>query len=79
MAWEHREGQGSLFNNKYKEKDNHPDFTGEIMINDVVYKLSGWKKRAQSGNQYVSLSAKKKDDPPAATTDINPTKDEILF
>lgn len=78
MAWEHREGQGSLFNNKYKEKDNHPDFTGEIMINDVVYKLSGWKKRSSSGTSYVSLSAQEKKAPVPATS-LNPIDDEIAF
>lgn len=79
MAWEHREGQGSFFNNGYKRTDDQPDLTGEIMINGVVYKLFGRHKTAQSGKKYISISAVKKDDPPAQTTDINPTKDEILF
>lgn len=79
MAWEHREGQGSLFNNKYKEKDSHPDFTGEIMIEGEVYRISGWKKRSQSGTSYMSLSAKKKEEAFSSPTTLNPIDDEIAF
>ena len=77
MAWEHREGSGSLFTNKYKEKESHPDFTGEFMLNEIVYKISGWKKKSASGNAYLSLSVQEKntkayDGPP-------PVDDEIRF
>ncbi len=78
MAWEHREGQGSLFNNKFKEKDSQPDFTGEIMLGGVLYRISGWKKKSQSGTGYVSLSGQEKDAPIKATS-INPVDDEIMF
>lgn len=80
MAWEHREGQGSLFINGYKRTDDQADLTGEIMINGVVYKMYGRHKTAQSGKKYIAISAVKKDDQPVMeTTDINPTKDEIRF
>ena len=31
MAYEHREGQGSLFKNGKKEKESHPDYRGDAM------------------------------------------------
>jgi len=80
MAWEHREGSGSLFTNKYKEKDAHPDFTGEFMLNEVIYKISGWKKKSASGNAYLSLSVQEKNIKPATSNDgPPPVDDEIRF
>ena len=56
MAYETRDNSGSLFKNNYKEKENQPDRTGKARIGGVDYKISGWVKKTQSGDQYLSLS-----------------------
>lgn len=58
MAFETREGQGSLFQNDRKEKDGQPDYTGKVRIAGVLYQLAGWKRKAASGVGYLSLSVK---------------------
>ena len=55
MAFEQKEGQGVLFNNDRKEKENHPDLKGEIKINGKLYWLSGWKKSGNRG-EFISVS-----------------------
>lgn len=60
MAYEIKEGQGSLFKNDKKESDNHPDYKGSILINGVDCWLSAWLKTGKNG-KWMSLSAKPKD------------------
>ena len=59
MAYEHREGQGSLFKND-KKNDRQPDFKGTIMIGGVLYSISAWNRTAQNGREYISLQAEEK-------------------
>ena len=55
MAYELREGQGSLFRNKRKEPgDNKPDRQGDCLIGGVKYKIAGWLKGERDG-QFLSL------------------------
>jgi len=35
MAYEMKEGSGSLFKNSRKTSDSHPDFTGSIMARNI--------------------------------------------
>jgi hypothetical protein len=58
MAFEVHDGQGSLFQNERKEKPSQPDYTGDLRIGGVLYRLAGWKKKAASGIGYLSLSIK---------------------
>lgn len=56
MAYENN-GKGVLFKNNRKEKDTHPDYTGNIEFKGgVPYQLSAWLKKGKSGNTYLSLS-----------------------
>lgn len=71
--------RGVLFKNKYKEKPNQPDATGEITINNTTYRLSGWNKTSKNGERYVSVSVSEqnfgsKDNETPAGID-----DEIMF
>jgi len=61
MAYELKEGQGSLFKNDRKEKDTQPDYRGSIMVNGVECWLSAWIKKGNS-KTYMSLSAQPKND-----------------
>jgi hypothetical protein len=55
MAYELKEGSGSLFKNDRKEKSTHPDYAGSIMINGKEHWLSGWIKEGKKG-KFFSLS-----------------------
>jgi hypothetical protein len=58
--YEQKEGQGSLFKNKRKETDSHPDYNGSITINGVEHWLSAWIKEPKAGGtKYMSLSVGK--------------------
>lgn len=61
MAYEMRDNSGSMFKNKRKEKETHPDMAGEVMIDGVVYWISGWSKESDKAGKWLSLSFKKKD------------------
>lgn len=55
-----KEGAGSLFANKHKERDNHPDERGDAMIGGVLYEVAAWIKKDRNGNAFRSLSIKPK-------------------
>ena len=73
MAYEIKEGTGSLFANKNKKTDKHPDYTGKCKIDGVEKNVSGWINTAESGVQYMRLvfddySSKTEDTPEYTTT-----------
>jgi len=61
MAFELKDGAGSLFRNNKKEKPTHPDMTGEIKIDGKVYRVSGWTKESPKAGKWLSLSVQPKD------------------
>jgi len=65
MAYETKELSFSAFKNKRKEKDSHPDFTGEAKVNGQIYWVSVWEKRDKNNNPYFSGALKLKDFTPA--------------
>lgn len=83
MAYETRDNSGSLFKNNYKEKETQPDRTGKAKIGGVEYKISGWVKKTQSGDQYLSLSFQlPKEQQQQTSAPANPSNelnDEILW
>jgi len=56
MAYQQKEGQGSLFKNE-KQNDRQPDFKGTIMIKGTLYNISAWNRTSQNGREYLSLQA----------------------
>ena len=68
MAYELREGQGSIFRNDKKTNENQPNARGSAMIGGIVYEISSWTKRDKNGNPWQSLSIKPKEARPAAET-----------
>jgi uncharacterized protein (DUF736 family) len=63
MAYEIKDMSGSLFPNKDKKTDNHPDRSGTVKIDGVEYWASGWVKQDKNGNPWMSLAFKRKDQP----------------
>ena len=61
MAYELKDGQGSLFKNDRKESERHPDYKGEINVDGELYWLSAWVKDGKKG-KFLSLSIKPKED-----------------
>lgn len=49
---------GTLFKNKYKEEDKHPDYKGEVFIEGVGLKeISGWIRPMRDGKgKWMSLT-----------------------
>ena len=60
MAFELKELQGSLFKNKKREKDSHPNMTGSAKIDGVEYWVSGWTK-GEGDKRWISLAFKPKE------------------
>jgi hypothetical protein len=89
MAYEQRDNSGSLFRNERKDKDSHPDYTGNGMIDGKGYWFSAWIKKDRNGKSFMSMSFKPKEEqreqapqksypPDRITTGRMPTKQSIL-
>jgi len=65
MAFELKDGQGTLFVNDKQGNEKRPDRRGEVNIGGTIYKLSGWLKEGKSG-PWLSLKCEVKDDEPRA-------------
>lgn len=61
MGYEQREGAGVLFKNNRKNKDTHPDYTGNALINGKEMDIAAWVKEGRNG-KFMSLSIKPKDE-----------------
>ena len=56
MAYEQREGQGSLFaNDKKQAGSSQPDMTGNILLNGKKMRLAAWEKTGNSGRTFLSV------------------------
>ena len=53
-----RNNEGAIWGNKRKEKDTHPDFTGNAVIEGVEYKIAAWKRRPNANPKAPSLKFK---------------------
>jgi hypothetical protein len=64
MAYEERDGQGTLFVNKRKQEgDNKPDREGTCTIDGTKYRIAGWLKTPKNGgDKFLSLKIQPADD-----------------
>lgn len=51
---------GVLFKNNRKEKDNHPDFTGNGNVDGKEVWINGWRKQSAKGEAFISISFREK-------------------
>ena len=58
-----KEGSASLFKNSRKTSDNHPDYTGSIMLQGKEHYLSAWIKESAKVGKYFSISVGKIKEP----------------
>ena len=78
MAYEHNNGNGSLFKNTNKTNDNQPDYSGSIKLQDGTdQQIAAWVKEGAKGKFFsIKLS-----DPyvkqEAAT--VSETSDDLPF
>jgi hypothetical protein len=62
MAYEQKPNEGTLFANKDKQSDAHPNAKGSALIGGVEYWVSAWTNTAQtSGDRYQKLKFTPKD------------------
>jgi hypothetical protein len=57
--YEKKDGDFVLFKNEKEEGSNKPDYTGEVLIKGVTYRIGGWIKEGQKG-KFIAGSAKEK-------------------
>lgn len=62
MTFEARDNSGSLFKNQKKEKDTHPDYTGNGTIDGKQYWFSAWIKTDRNGGKFMSMAFKAKEE-----------------
>jgi hypothetical protein len=87
MAYEQKDGTGSLFKNDKGDNPKRPDYRGSIKVDGHVWELSAWIQEGQKG-KYMSIKAQvpreraeKPAAPPPSTTGNVPEHfdDDIPF
>lgn len=54
MAFELKDGQGTLHRNDKQGNEKRPDYTGQVNLAGTFYRVSGWIKDGQRG-KWLSL------------------------
>ena len=70
---ESKDMSGVLFPVENKQSDNHPNLTGNIVINGEKIYLSAWTNTSKNGKKYISLKAN------AEQKKQEPQNDDIPF
>ena len=80
MAFEYKDGQGSLFVNDKGDNPARPDRTGRVMIAGKMYKISGWIKESTNGGKpWLSLSVQEEQAAAPAPAPVPKPQDDVPF
>lgn len=74
MAYEPREGQGAIFDNR-KQSDKQPDMRGDFMLDGKMYEIAGWWKEGRS--RFLSIRVQPKQEREARPAPPRDERDEL--
>lgn len=78
--YEHKEGAGSVFPNRFKTTDAQPEFKGEVKVNGEVMDVAAWAKKTARGDIWYSLKvSKKREQQPVAAGSQEITDEDVPF
>ena len=66
-----RNNSGVLFKSDRKEKDSHPDYKGNIVVDGKSYWISGWIKEGKNG-KFMGLAVSPKEEQTAQPAKAKP-------
>ena len=78
MEYDHT-NRGAIFPNDRKQSDQQPDYRGSINVEGTEYWISGWKKTAKTGNVFLSVSVRPKDEEGGGGTKQAPDTGSVPF
>ncbi|WP_159585970.1 hypothetical protein [Chelativorans xinjiangense] len=61
MSYERKDMTFSLFPNKDRKTDKHPDMSGTALVDGVQYFADAWTNVDRNGNKYISGKLKPKE------------------
>jgi len=59
--FQHKPDSGSIFKNDKREKETHPNGTGDALIGGKMYWISAWTNTRDDGSKYQKLTFKLKE------------------
>jgi len=62
MAYEMKDGSGSMFLETEKKSDKGPDFAGKFKMSGTEFRIVGWKRQSKTGKDYISLAVEEMDE-----------------
>jgi uncharacterized protein (DUF736 family) len=62
MAYQMRDGSGTLFKVQDKKNERGPDYTGDCMIVGEVFRMAAWIRESESGRKFMSFKFEPKEE-----------------
>ena len=62
MAYQMKDGTGTLFKVQDKKNERGPDYTGDCMIGGEVFRMAAWIRESESGRKYMSFKFEPKEE-----------------
>lgn len=62
MAYQMKDGSGTLFKVLEKKNEKGPDYTGDCMIEGTVFRMAAWIRESEAGRKYMSFKFEPKEE-----------------